>query len=39
MPLKDRSPEPITGPVNGPTPNHLPSPGDAGALARLRGLL
>jgi diguanylate cyclase (GGDEF)-like protein len=25
--------------VNGPTPNQLPSPGDPGALARLRGLL
>ena len=25
--------------MNGPTPNHLPSPGDPGALARLRGLL
>jgi diguanylate cyclase (GGDEF)-like protein len=25
--------------VNAPTPNHLPSPGDPGALARLRGLL
>jgi diguanylate cyclase (GGDEF)-like protein len=30
---------PITGPVNLSTPNHLPSPGDPGALARLRGLL
>jgi diguanylate cyclase (GGDEF)-like protein len=30
---------PITGPVTAPTPNHLPSPGDPGALARLRGLL
>jgi diguanylate cyclase (GGDEF)-like protein/putative nucleotidyltransferase with HDIG domain len=25
--------------VTAPTPNHLPSPGDPGALARLRGLL
>src|SRR5919197_6769704 len=37
--LKENSPVPITGPVSPPTPNHLPSPGDPGALARLRGLL
>jgi diguanylate cyclase (GGDEF)-like protein len=37
--LQDRSPEPITGAVTPPTPNTLPSPGDPGALARLRGLL
>jgi diguanylate cyclase (GGDEF)-like protein/putative nucleotidyltransferase with HDIG domain len=29
----------ITGPVSSPSPNILPSPGDPGALARLRGLL
>jgi diguanylate cyclase (GGDEF)-like protein/putative nucleotidyltransferase with HDIG domain len=37
--LKYRSPEPIPGPVIDPSLSPLPSPGDPGALTRLRGLL